>query len=87
MNDYQLLKFHAPWCAPCKMMSPVIEKVATGFGISTQSINVDESPAEATQWGVRSLPTIIVTKNGGEVFRQTGATSADKLEAAIREVL
>ncbi|HNX53797.1 MAG TPA: thioredoxin [Pontiellaceae bacterium] len=80
-----LVDFWAPWCGPCKMQTPILEKVADKIGDKAviAKVNVDESPALAAQFGVRSIPTLILFKNGQKVRDFIGVQQ----EAALVEVL
>lgn len=64
-----LVDFWAPWCGPCKMQGPILEKVAAAVGDKAvvAKVNVDESPTLAAQFGVRSIPTLILFKDGKKV--------------------
>ena len=80
-----LVDFWAPWCGPCKMQTPILEKLApkvTGQAVIAK-VNVDESPAIATQYNVRSIPTIILFKNGTVVQQFVGVQQESKLMSAI----
>ncbi len=69
-----LIDFFADWCGPCRMMSPVVEAVAgEREDIVVGKINVDEEPELAGKFGVMSIPTLVVIKNGEVVNRVTGA--------------
>lgn len=69
-----LLDFWAPWCAPCRMVVPIIEKIADERNdIKVGKINVDEQPELAAQFSVMSIPTLVVIKDGKTVNRATGA--------------
>ena len=71
-----LLDFWASWCGPCRMVSPVIDEIAgERSDIKVGKINVDEQPELARQFGVMSIPTLIVMKNGQIVSKAAGARS------------
>lgn len=68
-----LIDFFADWCGPCKMLSPIIEKFAKENNeTKVVKINVDDSPDLAVKYGVMSIPTLVVIKNGEEVNRSVG---------------
>ena len=69
-----LLDFYADWCGPCRMVAPIIEEIAEERSdILVGKINVDEAPELAMQFGIISIPTIIVMKNGEAVNKIVGA--------------
>ena len=69
-----LLDFWAPWCAPCRMVVPVIEEIAGERpDIKVGKINVDEQPELASKFGIMSIPTLVVMKNGKIVQQVSGA--------------
>lgn len=80
-NETVLVDFYADWCRPCKMMAPVIEKLAEELQEKAKvgKINVDESTDIATQYDVMSIPTIIIFKNGKEVKRFIGVRDKQEL--------
>ncbi len=77
MAKIQLLDYWAPWCGPCRIMNPVIEEIEKELAgkVEVVKINVDEKPEEASKYGVMSIPTYIVLKDGKEVGRKIGVTS------------
>lgn len=79
----KLLDFWAPWCAPCRIMNPILEELEKELGskMSIEKINVDENQEMASKYGVMSIPTYVVLKNDLEVGRRIGVTSkADLLK-------
>jgi thioredoxin 1 len=80
-----LVDFWAPWCGPCKMLSPVVEKVAGQFGgqVSFVKLNTDENPALAGQYHISGIPCLILFKGGEAVDRIIGFVP----EAQIRSML
>lgn len=77
----KLLDFWAPWCFPCKTMTPVIEELEKELEgkIEVEKINVDEKPDIASKYGVMSIPTYIVEKDSKEVGRKIGVTPKQEL--------
>ena len=76
-----LVDFWASWCMPCKMMVPVLNELAeeTSGKVTIAKLNVDEAKATAAKFGVRSIPTMILFKNGKEIHRFMGYKSKDYL--------
>ena len=75
-----LLDFWAPWCGPCRMVGPVIDEIAEeNSGIKVGKINVDEENELAGAFGVMSIPTLVVVKNGQIVQRSVGAKPKDAI--------
>ena len=79
-----LLGFWASWCGPCRMVSPVIDEIAgERSDIKVGKINVDEQPELARQFGVMSIPTLIVMKNGQIVSKAAGARPKNAILALL----
>ncbi len=81
-----IVDFYADWCGPCKMMSPVIDKIAeeNAESIKVGKVNVDENQELAMKYNVMSIPTILVFKNGNLVKTFIGVTSKSEIEEAIK---
>lgn len=79
-----LLDFWAAWCGPCRMVSPIVDEVAEEVSaVKVGKVNVDENPDLAQKFGVMSIPTLVVIKDGKVVQRAVGA----RQKAAIKEML
>ena len=76
-----LVDFYADWCAPCRMMKPILEEVKKKVGDAATiiKIDVDQSPAIAQTYQVSGIPTLIIFKNGKAVWRQSGVVQAGHL--------
>ena len=69
-----LVDFWAPWCGPCRMVSPIVDEIAEeNAAIKVAKINIDEQPQLASQYGVMSIPTLMVFENGDVVDKAVGA--------------
>jgi len=84
-----LVDFWAPWCGPCRMMAPELEKAAAHYGESVHiaKIDIDEHEAAAVKYGVSSIPTMILFKNGAEIARFVGAQPAARLIASVDQAI
>lgn len=79
-----LLDFWASWCGPCRMVSPIVDEIAAERSdIKVCKINVDEQPELAAQFGVMSIPTLVVMKNGKVVNQATGARPKAQILAML----
>lgn len=75
-----LVDFWADWCGPCRMLAPVIADIEEGAsGYKVAKINIDEQPELAEQFGVMSIPTLVLFKNGNEENRMVGAASKERI--------
>ncbi|MEN9558202.1 MAG: thioredoxin [Candidatus Parcubacteria bacterium] len=81
--------FWAPWCGPCKVMSPMVAAIAGELGgrVTVGTMNVDESGKTPQAYGIMSIPTFILFKEGKEVARVSGSMEQDRLKAWIEERL
>ncbi len=80
-----VVDFWAEWCGPCRMIAPALEEIAGTMGnkLKVVKLNVDENPATASKYGVMSIPTLMLFKNGQLASRQVGAAPKQKLEQWI----
>lgn len=84
-----LIDFWAPWCVPCKIIAPAVEKLAEELKnkVKVAKFNVDENPDIATELSVLNIPTLILFKDGKEVSRMIGINSKEAIEAKINKIL
>ena len=84
-NEPVVVDFWAEWCGPCKMIAPALEEIAGLLGdkVKIVKLNVDENPATAQKYGIMSIPTLMLFKNGELASRQVGAVPRQKLEQWI----
>src|SRR2546428_3524462 len=77
-----VVDFWAEWCGPCKMIAPALEEIAGSLNgkVKIVKLNVDENPATAQKYGIMSIPTLMLFKNGELASRQVGAAPKQKLE-------
>ena len=80
-----VVDFWAEWCGPCRMIAPALEEIAGTLGskVKIVKLNVDENPKTAEKYGIMSIPTLMLFKNGELASRQVGAAPKQKLEQWI----
>ena len=80
-----LIDFYAGWCGPCKMLAPIIESLATEYAgkVKVGKVNVDDEGLLAAEYGIVSIPTVIVFKNGKPVEKIVGANPQDTYEDVL----
>ena len=78
-----LVDFYADWCGPCKMLLPVLEESEEKIGIPIKKVNVDESTSIAREYGVMTIPTLILFDNGKEIKRNVGFVNVQELEEFV----
>ncbi|PKN10786.1 MAG: thioredoxin [Deltaproteobacteria bacterium HGW-Deltaproteobacteria-5] len=79
----------APWCGPCKSLAPVIDELASDYanGVKVVKLNVDENPVTATQYGIRSIPTLLFFREGRLVERLVGAQPKQEIEKHLLAII
>jgi thioredoxin 1 len=84
-----IVDFWAEWCAPCRMIAPVLEELAQEYAgkVTVAKLNVDENPQTATRFGIRSIPTLLLFKGGQRVDQVIGAVPRGVIQSKIKAYL
>ena len=84
-----LVDFWAPWCGPCRMVAPVVEEIAEQYDgqIKVFKLNTDDNPNTASQYGIRSIPTLMIFKGGQRVDMVVGAVPKTTLANTVEKYL
>ena len=87
-NQVAVIDLWAPWCGPCKMIAPIVEELAGEMeDVAFAKLNIDEAKATAQEFGVMSIPTLLVLKEGQEVGRIVGALPKERIKQQIKASL
>ena len=78
-NSLVLMDFWADWCGPCKKMNPILEELSTETGVLVGKLHVDENPVKTQEYGVSTIPTMVLFKDGNPVHTITGAMPKHRL--------
>lgn len=79
-----LVDFYADWCGPCRMLLPVLEESDQKIGIPIKKVNVDDSASIAREYGVMTIPTLILFEDGKEIKRNVGYLNSEQLEEFVK---
>jgi thioredoxin 1 len=89
INDTRpvIVDFHALWCNPCKVQSPILSEIASEYGdrLRVIKIDVDQNPGLASKYQIQGVPTVIIFKKGQLVWRQSGVASKNQLREIIMQ--
>lgn len=87
-NTPTLVDFFTHWCEPCKLVPPILSEVKNNWGerVNILKIDLDKNQKAAQKYSIKSIPTLILFKNGKVVWRKVGVAGADEIEKALRKV-
>ena len=88
-DKVSMIDFWAEWCGPCRMVGPIVEELATEYAGQAVigKVDVDNNPHVASQFGIRSIPTILFFKNGVQVDKQVGVVPKNILEGKLKALM
>ena len=88
-NKVAMIDFWATWCGPCRMLSPVVDELATEMAgqVAIGKLNVDENPQVCEQYGIMSIPTLLLFKNGELVDRMVGAHPKAAIQSKLNALV
>ena len=86
-KDFVLVDYWAEWCGPCKVVGPILEELAQEGkeGLTIAKMDIDENPETPTMYGIRSIPTLMLFKDGKKIDSQVGALSKTQINQWIKE--
>ncbi len=83
-KDKVVIDFHAEWCGPCKMLSPILDKVSKELNLDTYKVNVDEVEDVARQYGIMSIPTVMIFEKGKMTKKNVGFMDDAELREFVK---
>lgn len=85
MHGKVLIDFNATWCGPCRMLKPILDEFSENSKIKVCSIDVDQNEKIAREYGIMSIPCLVILENGQEIKRNVGLISLDELKEFVGE--
>ena len=83
-KDKVIVDFYADWCGPCKMLSPILDKVSKELSLDTYKVNVDDVEEVARRYGIMSIPTVMIFSKGEEVRKHVGFMEEEELKEFVK---